>query len=295
MAQESQPTECFLKHLEETLGCRVPFNVHQSFRCPECQFPFVYNNKSHENCITEDAAQPWCPVSTYLNGKAVENSWEFCSADCSNDIQNDPINVQETELICESKDMLHQYLQLFQDKSRTNPRIIAENLNRMSCPFKCQYKEYLAQLVYKKHDKLLDNDTVHLIIEFDSKTDIQKSFRNLLYTTDMFVSDIGSVFGILLGMSLIDLISFIFRALAAISLAMRRSSKKEGVWLSLYAFLKWTSTLCFIIWIIYSTVSQEFVNLLPKIFESEVETEINEWVSLDEAEFEIGFFQGIVP
>ncbi len=253
--------------------------------CPKCIMPFEYEGKNYTNCVKEDSAQSWCPVAAYLPGNIVENSWEFCNHNCNHSDSDRP-RADDNEL-CESTELLHKYLQLYFDKSTTNPRIIAENLQGLSCPFKCQHQEYFTQLVYKKHVGTLGKDRVRLIIDFDGKTDIQNIYRSLLYTTDMFVSDIGSAFGFLLGVSLIDLISHILESLGTMS-RMRRS------WtIQMYHLGKWSCTLCFIVWIISSALSQDFVDLLPKLFASSGDARaFADVLELDADILDVGFLKG---
>ncbi len=291
-----QPQEkCFSQHLEDTLGCKVPFHEHTTDleSCNKCQLPFTYNNKTYSQCTDADASQPWCPVATYLNGDLVTNAWEFCQGDCKSGD-----NIKSSNM-CTSKDDLHKYLQLFHDKSNTNPQIIAERLYSISCPFRCDYKEYASQLVYKKHEVSLGEDKVRLVLEFDAKTDVSNFVRDLLYTTDMFVSDIGSIFGPLLGLSLFDLISGIFSSGIGLASAIKKKKnhqqekpEQKQLWLHAYHVLKWLVTLCIVISLIY--LSQNFDPILQSIFASEEgkAKEITDVMQLDESKDNIGFFKG---
>ncbi len=285
-------TSCYSKHLEHQIGCQVPFEFTKSTDCPRCQLPFKYNGKTYSNCIDKDASQPWCPVATYLDGKAVENSWEFCNENCTiNDI-NEP----EPEIaVCESKEELHKYLQLNYDKSRTNPRTIAKELKLMNCPFDCQYKEYSAELVYKKHEVGLGTERLRLILEFDGQTEIQTTFRSLLYTSDMFVSDIGSIFGLLLGISLIDLISNIFNTVTEMFSA-RNNDNGRKILKNVYFLAKWTTTLCYIVYLIATSISQDLVYLLPEILSGDNHVTFSQEltrVQLQANLLDIGLFKGI--
>ncbi len=248
--------------------------------------PFIYNESTHLECINEDAGQSWCPVTTYLHGEIVKKSWEFCKENCSRTVGS--FGATEPDL-CESKDSLHKYLQEFFDKSQTNPRVIAKSLKDIGCPFKCQHKEYVAQLVYKKHDDRIGADRARLIIEIDSETDVQNIYRNLLYTLDMFVSDIGSVCGLILGISLLDLINYIIGNGSRILIETKSRDWKK-LRLPMYLFVKWTSTLLFITWLIYSTYQD--VDILPKVWPIENNKEIDDVIPYDNR-FEYGFRKGL--
>ncbi len=232
----------------------------------------------------KDAAQPWCPTATYLNGGNVENSWEFCDSNCNLITSN-----KSEKTICESRNSFHKYLDMFYDKSRTNPRKIAENLKHIGCPFRCQYKEYFSQLVYKKNVPQLGETRVRLVIEFDGKTDVTHITKTHLYTTDMFVSDIGSILGLLLGISLFDLISNIYQNLVIIFTKDKNMDK--STLLHAYLVMQWLSTLCFIARWIYS--SQDLVYLLPRTFTDSGDKTIlmEDFVGLDKGQVDVGFLK----
>ncbi len=287
-------TSCLTNNLEKELGCKVPLDFTQGSDCPKCQLPFNYNGQTYTSCISIDADQPWCPTATYLNGEAVPYSWEFCNDNCSYLDQDHHLD----DNICQSKESLHKYLRLYFDKARTNPRIIAESLKQMSCPFKCRFKEYSAELVYKKHESNLGKRRLRLILEFDGQTDIQNTFRGLLYTTDMFVSDIGSIFGLLLGISLIDVVSYIFGRVTDI-FAIKNSldkTKKRGllIWKHVCFLVIWMCTLCYIVYLISSTVSQDLINLLPEIMSGNNDVMFPQEIrKLQESHFDVGIFKGV--
>ena len=39
----------------------------------ECQFPFYYNGKVHDKCITHGKSQPWCPTIVKKESKNIKS------------------------------------------------------------------------------------------------------------------------------------------------------------------------------------------------------------------------------
>ncbi len=87
------------------------------------------------------------------------------------------------------------------DRQQTNPKNIAKALKDMGCPFSCQYSQYSVESVLKRHDPRIETDVVQLNFELIDVVDGGQSVLayDVDITLDMFMSDIGTAFGLLLG------------------------------------------------------------------------------------------------
>ena len=118
---------------------------------------------------------------------------------------------QLTETIlrtCQTRQDLLRLVDVMFDRSQTNPDIIANTLSEMGCPFSCQYVSHSATLTMKRNDPRIGNNHVRLDFEL---SDIVGEGQEVIIsdidvTLDMFISDIGTAFGLLLGTYLIIMV-----------------------------------------------------------------------------------------
>ncbi len=118
-----------------------------------------------------------------------------------------------------------------------NPRKIASSLKRFGCHFSCQYIDYSIDLLYKKVDTTIDPDVLQMTFLLDSQSSWQTTVRGLDYTYDMLASDYGAIFGLLVGLSLIDTVTFLFAALKMLVQDLSLSDKQ--IIRRSYELIKW--------------------------------------------------------
>ena len=41
-------------------------------------FPFIYKEKTYNECTKEDSTEPWCATSVMKNGEVPKNHWGDC-------------------------------------------------------------------------------------------------------------------------------------------------------------------------------------------------------------------------
>ncbi len=103
---------------------------------------------------------------------------------------------------CQSRGDLEQMVDVMFDRLQTNPDIIAKELAEMGCPFSCHYVSHSVTLTMKRNDPRIGNNLVRL--DFEARTGIVDEGQDVVIsdvdvTLDMFISDIGTAFGLLLG------------------------------------------------------------------------------------------------
>ncbi len=225
--------------------------------CSGCQFPFKYNGKEFTECTDIDAKQPWCPTAIDKNRTAIKGHWQFCiphQTFCEREVKS-----------CSSRETLDFLVKEFFDLRKTNPRVVAKKLFEIGCPFSCHYRDFRVELVFKKHDLAMPSNrlrlTFDLVPEKDSgfERDLEK---DLDYTLDMFISDLGNGFGFLLGLSLMTVIRQFFASGLAVlkaSYFSLFSKEKDNVGLQkLYLFTKWTVVGSFVFSITILSISRDF-------------------------------------
>ncbi len=208
--------------------------------------PFQYKGMNYNECIQDDATQPWCPTAVYMDRNQVENAWDYCYNEC---VEQD---IQIVEDYCESKEDLHRYIDIYHDRSRASPESIAKELKTIDCPFKCQYRNYQANLDYKLHSPAVGENRIRLEFELSEQSSVQNIDMGLDYKPDMFISDIGNAFGLLLGMSLIELIQLIWKS------AVRLKDERRPTMSACYFLSKYLAILTFTLYIIISGLSSKF-------------------------------------
>ncbi len=150
------------------------------------------------------------------------------------------------------------------DKSRRNPTEIAKDLLKIGCPLPCEYHEYKAELLFNAYDENLGPDKLRIQFEFSSgKDEIEHLTEELNYGFEPFVSDVGSAFGLLLGISLITLVTIFVQSLVAIWNSLKRKARE---WLahalSFYELLKWSMLLVVITYFLASSLTATLIAVL---------------------------------
>ncbi len=169
------------------------------------------------------------------------------------------------------------------DKSQMNPEAIAWKLYKAGCPFDCDYRSYSVSTLLERHEQSLDENVVRLVFELNND-DYSVSGKDLDYSLDMLASDIGTFFGILLGLSMIDLFlylthfsrAFVYDTLEMFKMivvhcckkSQRKQAKSPGgkmmlAWFwNLYSSAKWTTVTAIIGYIVVASFSGDFKHLL---------------------------------
>ena len=161
--------------------------------------------------------------------------------------------ISEHDNACVTVESLHQVVQNLTGPSKKNPKTVAKELKDIGCPFSCNYKSYKVDPVYKTRDISLKDDTLKLSFKILNQDKLEVDTVDVYYSFDMFLSDVGNAFGILLGMSLIELISLF-------SQTMVDFKNKASLSIS-YIFVKWTLTIGFISFAVLSAVFNTFPGL----------------------------------
>ncbi len=208
----------------------------------------MYKDKEYTECTDTDAAALWCPTGVARGRVALERSWQFC---------NTTWNTCDEASTCKSRRHLELLIDEFLDLSKTNPRVIAEKLASIGCPFQCHYREYMAELLLKKQDSTMSSNRLRLVFEIPTLDTTKNLRKDLDYSIDMFISDLGNGFGFLLGLSLIGIIKIFIGSLTALSRIVSSQSMKNIV-LMLYLFLKWTTVATFVTYLSVSSVVMDF-------------------------------------
>ncbi len=286
---EGPSTDCYVKHLEDVLGCTLPWDgsrneckqpeLHTFSRkitvnllfvfiaCHRCQFPFVYKGTEYTDCSDKDAAFAWCPTAIIRDRTASESSWQFC---------NSSINRCESAT-CKSRETLEHLMEKILDLSRTSPRTIAEELHCVGCPFNCHYKEYSLELIQKKQDLSLNIDVLELKFKFQGKSSSAENVqKDLDYSIDMFISDLGNGFGFLLGLSLLGVIRvFINSGVSFATTALEGPLRLWTLVKSTFTLLKWTLVAVFVTYLTvlsFATDVSELISLKMSYSLKSVET-----------------------
>ncbi len=238
----------------------------------DCQLPFRYKNKEYTSCTNIDAADSffWCPTAVTRDRVALEYAWKFCNENYMNSSSN-----SHATATCKSREKLELLAEEFLDLSRTNPRLIAEDLLKFGCPFYCHYKEYRSELMLKKQVDSMEDDHLQLIFEIDEGYGQQAENveKDLDYSVDMFVSDLGNGFGFLLGLSLIGVIkiwinsvALFLRAIFIVPAQNQQSQAQKRKWLphvkSIFLILKWTLVTGFVTILTISCIAKDFSDLV---------------------------------
>ncbi len=95
------------------------------------------------------------------------------------------------------------------------------------------------ELVYKKMDTTIDSDVLELTFHLNSEMDWQITEKTLDYSHDMLVSDYGAIFGFLVGLSLIDTVTFLFAALKPFVLLKINCREGKKFRTQFYQLTKW--------------------------------------------------------
>ncbi len=242
------------------------------------------------SCIAIEQAnssQKWCPTAVHFNGSPMKQYWTFCPSNCSE--RNHKSSPKHTNnSICQSRNSLESMLRLGLDRTVTHPSEIAEILYRQGCPFSCQYTTFSAHIMSKKHIPKLGRNKVRIKFEFESRE--QDVITGLDYSLDMFISDIGKLqpnatrtvnnhfysgtaFGLLLGLSLVDLIrlfslAWIHVIKGTANLLSRRekiSCRPSLIWrgsIGFAALCKWSFLVVFLGYVVTKSFSRDFSNML---------------------------------
>ena len=66
-------------YLKITKGC-------QTVDGEDCVFPFIYKEKTYNECTKEESTEPWCATSVMKNGEVIPKHWGDCKdiSDCFN-------------------------------------------------------------------------------------------------------------------------------------------------------------------------------------------------------------------
>ncbi len=224
--------------------------------CHRCQTPFKLSadGQTHWQCLGDGAAenQTWCPTATYMDNSTVPDYWQFCyDSECKHKTDMD------TDRHCESRDSLEKLVDFYWDRSRMSPRHIAKELKAIGCPFSCHYIDYNIELVYQKSDTTLGPGVLQLTFHLDKDSSWQTIVKDLDYTYDMLASDYGAIFGLLVGLSLIDTVVCFFAALREF---FPFKTTKSGM-LKAYELTKWLLVTMLIGSLIVSMFSTDFRNL----------------------------------
>ncbi len=153
------------------------------------------------------------------------------------------------------------------DKNKMNPKAIAEKLSKVGCSFECNFVSYTVTPILEKHDAGLGKGIVRLIFKLANDANEEESgqLSDLDYTHDMFVSDIGTAFGVLLGLSLIDIALHTSHSLMALMTGFCLA-KKSGIKqffkdfvMNIYTSSKWISVAAFLgVIIVTSLLTTDF-------------------------------------
>ncbi len=257
--------------------------------CPDCQLPFIHHNQTFNSCITEDAhiSSWWCPTAVYPDRTIVKNAWDYCP---KNNLPSCGVAFKKDGAVaglCETKQSVDDLVAVFPDLSKMNPKRIAEILAGIGSPFSCSYLDYRADLQTSWNDPRLTNDQLKVVLTFDSLIATQDILKDVDYNFDMFLSDIGNSFGLLLGLSLSGVIA---NLAASIKDLFMGNSKALSRLSSFVDVLQWTAVLTTALILILQAFSRDFIDIIPFNLEPSLSaTSFN----LDEAEIMIGFNKGI--
>ncbi len=142
-----------------------------------------------------------------------------------------------------------------------NPRLLASELKDIGCPFSCHYIDYKIELVYKKIDTQINPDVLQLTFYMDDKSSWQTTVKDLDYTHDMLASDYGAIFGLFLGLSLIDILVNLLGALRSLCLGGNSRLRRS------YDLAKWflvTGLIGLLIVLMFVTDFQKLDLFLPE-------------------------------
>ena len=200
---------CYIDHLESKLNCSLHWNQNQEISevCQQCQFPFKFNGQEYNDCtlvgLDQEANRSWCATGVRPDRSLFDaSSWLFCpsSNSCRSTVNESPTQLRS----CKTRKDLENLVSVAFDRLQDNPSEIANALKEIGCPFSCQYIQHSVKSVLKRHDPRIGADKVRLHFQMD---DIIEEGQNIMesdvnVTLDMFISDIGTAFGLLLGIKL---------------------------------------------------------------------------------------------
>ncbi len=164
--------------------------------------------------------------------------------------------------MCKTRETLEKLIEVFHDRSRMNPKQIAATLVDIDCPFQCRHIDYIFKLNYKKSDTSLGPDVLQLMFYLDDDSSWQTTVKDLDYTYDMLASDYGAIFGLLLGLSVIDTVVYFFGALKA----FLQDAPMTGLGKRAYDLVKWfliTGLIGLLIILMFSTDFSKLVLYEP--------------------------------
>ncbi len=172
--------------------------------------------------------------------------------------------------MCKTRKTLEKLTEVYFDRSKMNPKLIASTLVDIDCPFSCRYIDHSIELSYKKTDATLGKDVLQLSFHADDDSSWKTTIKDLDYTYDMLASDYGAIFGLLLGLSVIDTLVYSFEAMKSFWQDVSSTSLARRT----YDLVKWfliTGFICLLIVLMFST---DFSNLI--LFEPKQHSEISE-------------------
>ncbi len=149
------------------------------------------------------------------------------------------------------------FSELYLDRSKVNPKQIAETLRSIGCPFTCEYTDFTVTEIHKRSDTNLGSGVLQLNFELNVESIRRNTVKGLDYTLDMLISDFGAIFGILLGLSLIDIIIYCISALKS---CVNDIDKTRGR--RVYDMSKWLIITGSVGCLIVLSLSADFSNLL---------------------------------
>ena len=194
-----------------------------------------------------------------MDRKVSDRSWQFC---------NTSLNLCEPTT-CKSRETLELLVEKILDLSRTNPRIIAEELYRVGCPFNCHYHEYSVVMTQKKQDlSLMQGNILELKFELqgNSRSSAENVKKDLDYSIDMFISDLGNGFGFLLGLSLLGVIRIFINSVASfVSTTFYGPNNFKSKWVvlkSIFSVIKWTLVAVFVTYLTVSSFATDVSEII---------------------------------
>ena len=117
---------------------------------------------------------------------------------------------------------------------------------------------------------MLENDTVRLVFTLVGQDQTENLHKDVNYSHDSFLSDIGNAFGLLMGLSIFKFCLELLQAIKALFLDLRRlkSKRRKKLFLAnIIDLLKWIVALIIIIYLIFAAFLRGGKNIIPFSFE----------------------------
>ncbi len=190
------------------------------------------------------------------NRTVIDKSWQFCK-----DAQ------EPCQASCKSKETLELLVKEFLDLSITSPKLIAKELFEKNCPYSCRYRDFSSELALAKQSYSMPLNHLRLTFEMgDDSNSVGNLEKDLDYSLDMFISDVGNGFGFLLGLSLVSVIKIFLGSLMSfgqmISTMPKRQSQLQWIRPTIMTF-KWTVVACFLTYVTIGSLVRDFSDLMP--------------------------------